>query len=39
MQVRDRNFRWTEDATNISDKIRDVLHPIFEDCVRNGMTL
>lgn len=39
MQVRDKNFRWTEDATKISDKVRDVLHPIFEDCVRNGMTL
>lgn len=39
MQVRDENFRWTEDATRISDKIKIALEPIFEECVRNGMTL
>lgn len=39
MQVRDENFRWTEDASRISDKIKTAIEPIFEECVRNGMTL
>jgi len=39
MQVRDENFRWTEEVSRISDKIKAALEPIFEECVRGGMTL
>ena len=39
LRVRDENFRWTEDATRISKKINTALRPIFEECVRGGMTL
>lgn len=39
MHVRDKNFCWTEDATRISDKIGQVLYPIFEECIQGGMTL
>ena len=38
MQVRDEKLKWTDDAKYISDKIRDAIYPIFEECVRSGMS-
>lgn len=39
MHVRDENFQFTEEAKYISDKIRDAIYPIYEECFRGGMSL
>lgn len=39
MKFRDKNSHLTKEAIKISDKISDALEPIFEECIRGGMSL
>lgn len=37
MQVRDKDWNWTTDATNVSDEIKQALMPLFRKCMKGGM--
>lgn len=38
MQLRNEDFHFTQEAATISDRIEKKLNPIFEDCIRGGLT-
>lgn len=38
-RVRDKDFNWTSDASKISDKIGELLRPLFLECIKDGWSV